>query len=55
MAEIKIAVLDDYMKIAGELANWKSLPAHVHTHFFTEKLPDGANSRAKALADFDLH
>jgi len=53
MAEIKIAVLDDYMKIAGELANWKSLPAHVHTHFFTEKLPDGANTRAEALADFD--
>ena len=54
MAKMKIAVLDDYMKIAGTLADWTSLPDHVHTDFFTEKLPDGMDARAAALADYDV-
>ncbi|MDD9914709.1 MAG: D-2-hydroxyacid dehydrogenase family protein, partial [Rhodospirillaceae bacterium] len=54
MADIKIAVLDDYMKIADNLADWTSLPDNVHTDFFTEKLPEGTDARAAALADYDV-
>ena len=54
MADIKIAVLDDYMKIADSLADWTSLPSNVHTDFFTEKLPEGTDARATALADYDV-
>jgi phosphoglycerate dehydrogenase-like enzyme len=54
MADIKIAVLDDYMKIADSLADWTSLPGNVHTDFFTEKLPEGTDARATALADYDV-
>lgn len=51
---MKVAVLDDYMKIAGSLADWTSLPDHVHTDFFYEKLPEGTDARAAALADYDV-
>ena len=54
MAEMKVAVLDDYMKIAGELADWKSLPGDIQTDFFYEKLPEGNDARAEALADYDV-
>jgi len=54
MADMKVAVLDDYMKIAGTLADWTALPDHVHTDFFYEKLPDGTDARAAALADYDV-
>lgn len=51
---MKVAVLDDYMKIAGSLADWSSLPDHVHTDFFYDKLPEGTNARAGILADYDV-
>jgi len=51
---MKVAVLDDYMKIAGSLADWTSLRDHVHTDFFYEKLPEGTDARAAALADYDV-
>lgn len=54
MAEMKVAVLDDYMKIAGELADWNSLPGDIKTDFFFEKLPEGNDARAAALADYDV-
>ena len=54
MAEMKVAVLDDYMKIAGELADWKSLPGDIQTDFFYEKLPYGNDARVEALADYDV-
>lgn len=54
MADMKIAVLDDYMKIAADLADWSSLPDNVHTDVFTEKLPEGTEARAAALADYDV-
>ncbi len=54
MADMKVAVLDDYMKIAGELADWTSLPNNIHTDFFYEKLPDGTDARAEALANYDV-
>jgi phosphoglycerate dehydrogenase-like enzyme len=54
MAEMKVAVLDDYMKIAGELADWKSLPGDIQTDFFYEKLPDGTDARAQVLSDYDV-
>jgi len=54
MAEMKVAVLDDYMKIAGEVADWTSLPDHVKTDFFYEKLPEGTDARVAALADYDV-
>ena len=54
MAGTKIAVLDDYMRIAGELADWTSLPGETQTDFFYEKLPEGIDARAVALADFDV-
>ena len=54
MADIKIAVLDDYMKIASSLADWTILPDNVHTDFFTEKLPNGTDARATVLADYDV-
>ena len=50
MTDLKVAVLDDYMRIAGELADWSSLPASVHTDFFHEKLPDGTDARASTDA-----
>ena len=54
MADMKVAVLDDYMKIAGELTDWTSLPNNIHTDFFYEKLPDGTDARAEALANYDV-
>lgn len=54
MANMKVAVLDDYMQIAGELADWKSLPNGVETDFFYEKLPEGTDARAAALSDYDV-
>ena len=54
MAEMKVAVLDDYMKIADELADWKSLPGDIQTDFFYEKLPDGTDARAQVLSDYDV-
>jgi phosphoglycerate dehydrogenase-like enzyme len=54
MGDIKMAVLDDYMKIAGRLADWTSLPDHVHTDFYYEKLPEGTDARVAALADYDV-
>ena len=54
MAKLRVAVLDDYMKIAGELADWKSLPGDIQTDFFYEKLPEGNNARAVVLADYDV-
>ena len=54
MAGTKIAVLDDYMRIAGELADWMSLPGETQTDFFYEKLPEGIDARAAALADYDV-
>ncbi|PPR60634.1 MAG: D-3-phosphoglycerate dehydrogenase [Alphaproteobacteria bacterium MarineAlpha4_Bin2] len=54
MTSTRIAVLDDYMQIAGELADWTSLPGQTETDFFYEKLPEGTNERAKILADYDV-
>ena len=54
MPDIKIAVLDDYMKIASSLADWTTLPDNVHTDFFTEKLPNDTDARAIVLADYDV-
>lgn len=54
MAGTKIAVLDDYMRIAGELADWTSLPGETQTDFFYDKLPEGTDARAAALADYDV-
>lgn len=54
MDDIKIAVLDDYMKIASSLADWTSLPDHVDTDFYCEKFPEGTDARAAALADYDV-
>ena len=54
MAGTKIAVLDDYMRIAGELADWASLPGETQTDFFYDKLPEGIDARAAALADSDV-
>jgi phosphoglycerate dehydrogenase-like enzyme len=54
MADLKIAVLDDYMNIAGVLADWTSLPDHVRTEFLYEKLPEGIERRAEILVDYDV-
>ena len=54
MPEIRIAVLDDYMRIAEKLANWNSLPGDTKTDFFYEKLPEGTVSRARILANYDV-
>ena len=54
MASTRIAVLDDYMRIAGELADWASLPGETETVFFYEKLPVGTDERVKILSDFDV-
>ena len=36
------------------MADWTSLPGNIHTDFFTEKLPEGTDARATALADYDV-
>ena len=54
MADMKIAILDDYMKIADSLADWTSLPDNVHVDFFTEKLPESIDARAQILANYDV-
>ncbi len=51
--KIRVAVLDDYLRIAGEVADWTVLPDHVTVDFFHEPLPAGA-ARAAALQDYDV-
>ena len=52
MKEIKVAVLDDYMKVAPSSADWGSLPPHVKIDFFHEPLPQGP-ARAEALKPYN--
>lgn len=50
---MKIAVLDDYLGSARELADWSSLGADAQVSFFREYLADD-EARAGALAPFDV-
>jgi phosphoglycerate dehydrogenase-like enzyme len=47
---MRIAVLDDYLKVAPSLANWESLGADVS--FFSEFIPP--DTSARVLAPFDV-
>ena len=53
MTEIKVAVLDDYMKVAPSSADWAGLPAHVKIDFVHDKLPEGP-ARVEALKPYDV-
>ena len=48
---LKVAVLDDYLRSAGDLADWRSLGADVT--FFSEPIRDRA-ALVEALAPFDV-
>ena len=37
---IKVAVLDDYLGIVREVADWHTLPGHVEVKIFTDHLSD---------------
>ena len=53
MPDVNVAVLDDYLRLAGTLADWSGLPAHVKVDYFHEPLPAGP-ARAEALRDYDV-
>ncbi|MFT5176797.1 MAG: phosphoglycerate dehydrogenase-like enzyme [Gammaproteobacteria bacterium] len=50
---IRVAILDDYMKIALKRADWSVLPNDVQLQVFHHHL-GGEEEVAKALADFDV-
>src|SRR5262245_15206269 len=49
----KIAVLDDYQRVALTSADWSSLADRAEVHIFSEHIADEAELVA-ALADFDV-
>jgi len=50
---VAIAVLDDYQRIAREMADWSRIEADHRVVFFDEHMPD-ENRLAQALGDFDV-
>jgi phosphoglycerate dehydrogenase-like enzyme len=52
-AASRIAVIDDWQKIAHSSADWSPLEARAKLVFFEEPFPD-EGAAAKALADFDI-
>ncbi len=49
----RIAVLDDYMGVAHEMADWSRLGDRADLEFLTDPLPEGSRAQAEALAPFD--
>jgi phosphoglycerate dehydrogenase-like enzyme len=49
----RIAILDDYQKVALECADWNAIPGDPDIVVFSEHLP-GEDTVAEALADFDI-
>jgi len=49
----RIAVLDDYQRIAASMADWGRLPADCSVAFFHEHLPD-EDTRAALLAPYEI-
>lgn len=49
----RIAILDDYQKVALECADWTSIPGDAEIQVFSEHLP-GEDAVAEAIADFDV-
>lgn len=50
---IRIAVLDDYMGVAHEMADWSRLQDRAEISFLAGPLPEGP-ARAQALKDYDV-
>jgi phosphoglycerate dehydrogenase-like enzyme len=50
---MRIAVLDDYLNVARDLANWRQLEGSAKIKVFTEPL-GGEENAAKALSDFEI-
>ncbi|ESR23394.1 D-2-hydroxyacid dehydrogenase family protein [Lutibaculum baratangense] len=49
----RIAVLDDYQKVAASMADWSTLDEECKVDFFHENIPGGDEAAAK-LADYDV-
>ena len=49
----RIAVLDDWQKIARRSTDWSALTARADVHFFETPFAD-ENDAARRLADFDI-
>jgi len=50
---VRIAILDDYLKVARELADWSLLEGRAETKVFTQPFGTEENA-AKMLADFEI-
>src|SRR3546814_6376787 len=50
---MRVAILDDYLNVARELADWDRLEGKVEVTALTEAFAD-EDAAAKALADFDI-
>ena len=50
---IRIAILDDYQKVARRMAPWDRLPADVQVEFFADHLDD-PDAVVERLRDFDI-
>jgi phosphoglycerate dehydrogenase-like enzyme len=48
-----VAVLDDYLKVVADVADWSRLPAHVKVTFFTDHLAD-EDAIVARLGDIDV-
>src|SRR5262245_21876862 len=49
----RVAILDDYQKVAERLADWRALPDGVEVTFFHDHLEDGDRLVAR-LAPFEI-
>jgi len=50
---MRIAILDDYLKVARELTDWSLLEGRAETKVFTQPFGTEENA-AKMLADFEI-
>lgn len=51
---MKLAILDDYVNAARDMANWDTLPDSVETTVFNEHLGHDSDSVVAALQSFDI-
>ncbi len=50
---MKVAILDDYQRVAADMADWGSLPSGIEVAFFSDHLAD-EDALAERLAGFDV-
>ncbi len=50
---MRVAILDDYQRVALEMADWSTLPADTHIRVFSDHLTS-ADKIAERLRDFEI-